>query len=486
MRASPSKAGNSGFQLNVKGNPHLEGAVIASKQGAIDQGLNRFVTGTLTHSDIENHSDYKATGMSLSGGFSIAGKPGAARDDEGGSNDNLTMYKPGKTGVNGGGAGVSSESGKDRSLTRSAISSAQISITNEAQQLSLTGQTAGEAVAGISGDVLTDDGSNGLSKSWNIQELMTKHQLNAQIMKSFGQEGAKTVASVSHDFADKLRDEALAETDPIKQEALLDKAMKRDEGGEYRTGLHAATAFFAGGLPAALGTAAASGAAEKRNEIQDHFAANLRNMGVDSEFAKVASQMATSAMAVGAGMAGGHAAGAAAAFNADFNNRQLHQIEVQWIENNAKAYAAWKNISISQAQQELTAQAHRQVQLGSFGSWDKEASMLLSQSVQRRLPSEKDSGPNHMFYAIPEVRADSSIYASAIDKLPSAENRPSSLDITNGAKSDSEARRLARAATLGAPVVAAAVLSAPLAPAIGGAFNYAIGSATSAGMDAAG
>jgi len=43
------KAGDEGFQVNVNGNTDLKGAVIASTQAAVDQGLNRFQTGgTLT------------------------------------------------------------------------------------------------------------------------------------------------------------------------------------------------------------------------------------------------------------------------------------------------------------------------------------------------------------------------------------------------------------------------------------------------------
>ncbi|WP_159916846.1 hypothetical protein [Pantoea sp. 18069] len=51
--------------------------------------------------------------------------------------------------------------------------------------MSQTGQIAAETIACIFRDVLTGDGAKGLNKSWSIQELMTKYQADADIMKSF-------------------------------------------------------------------------------------------------------------------------------------------------------------------------------------------------------------------------------------------------------------------------------------------------------------
>ncbi|RBH87095.1 hypothetical protein BRL93_20055, partial [Xanthomonas oryzae pv. oryzae] len=62
------QAGDGGFDIRVHGNTDLKGAVIASTQAAVDAGANRLQTGTLTVSDITNTSNYKATGISLSGG----------------------------------------------------------------------------------------------------------------------------------------------------------------------------------------------------------------------------------------------------------------------------------------------------------------------------------------------------------------------------------------------------------------------------------
>ncbi|MEB5613836.1 hemagglutinin, partial [Serratia marcescens] len=52
------QAGAGGFDINVKGNTDLKGAVIAS---TATPDKNQVTTGTLTFSDVQNHSDYNAS-----------------------------------------------------------------------------------------------------------------------------------------------------------------------------------------------------------------------------------------------------------------------------------------------------------------------------------------------------------------------------------------------------------------------------------------
>ncbi|WP_115514911.1 hemagglutinin repeat-containing protein [Xanthomonas arboricola] len=54
------QAGDGGFNIRVGGNTDLKGGVIASTQAAVDAGVNRLQTGTLTVSDITNTSRYEA------------------------------------------------------------------------------------------------------------------------------------------------------------------------------------------------------------------------------------------------------------------------------------------------------------------------------------------------------------------------------------------------------------------------------------------
>ena len=56
-------AGDKGFDISVKDNTHLKGAVIDSK-GSVDKNTLR--TGTLSWEDIENKADYKSGGSGIS------------------------------------------------------------------------------------------------------------------------------------------------------------------------------------------------------------------------------------------------------------------------------------------------------------------------------------------------------------------------------------------------------------------------------------
>ena len=64
------KAGDGGFLIDVGGHTGLTGGVIASRDKAVQDGLNRLTTGTLSTSDINYHASYSASSVSLGGGYS--------------------------------------------------------------------------------------------------------------------------------------------------------------------------------------------------------------------------------------------------------------------------------------------------------------------------------------------------------------------------------------------------------------------------------
>ncbi|WP_430817989.1 hemagglutinin repeat-containing protein [Burkholderia cenocepacia] len=84
IEQSGIKAGDGGFQVDVKGNTDLKGGVIASSDKAVQDNLNKLTTGTLTHSDIENHASYDASSVGLSGGYG-----GTIGKDQKGTADNV-------------------------------------------------------------------------------------------------------------------------------------------------------------------------------------------------------------------------------------------------------------------------------------------------------------------------------------------------------------------------------------------------------------
>ena len=59
--------GDDGYDINVNKHTDLKGALITSTQKAEDDGKNQISTATLSHVDIENHSNYSGSSFGLSG-----------------------------------------------------------------------------------------------------------------------------------------------------------------------------------------------------------------------------------------------------------------------------------------------------------------------------------------------------------------------------------------------------------------------------------
>jgi filamentous hemagglutinin len=208
-------AGNGGFQINVAKNTDLKGGVISSSQSAIDNNKNTLTTATLTTSDINNHADYKASSVSVSVGSDAGG-------------------------VNIAGAGAGFDKGSASGTTKSAISSANITITDDAKQLSLTGQTAQETIASINTD--TTNANQKINQIFDAAKVTGEVEATAQIMQSFTQYAPKAVADYSSAKASELRKEGKEE-----------EAKKWDEGGAYRVAAHTIVGGLAGDIAGALG-----------------------------------------------------------------------------------------------------------------------------------------------------------------------------------------------------------------------------------------
>lgn len=131
-------AGDGGFQINVGGNTHLKGGVIASTEEAIQNNRNELITGTLTTEDIDNWSEYEAKSSSSNIGVGMGG--------------GLSSLKP-----TGGSAGTAKESGSEHSTTTSGISGGEITITDEQKQQELTGKTSEETIEELNRDVITGE-----------------------------------------------------------------------------------------------------------------------------------------------------------------------------------------------------------------------------------------------------------------------------------------------------------------------------------------
>ena len=298
-------AGDDGFKVAVNGNTDLKGAKIASTDKAVADNKNSFTTASLTNSDIQNKSDYKAESQSFSAGGGYGG---------------------GKTAMNGTGIGFGKDSGSASSTTTSGVS-------------------------GIAGDktVRSDkDNSNALKKTWNGKELQQDVEAQAKISEAFGKEAAKGIGTLATKKLDALNKQIDKETDPAKKAELQGEANNWAEGGAYRTALHAAAGALGGGVGGALGATASS-------VSMPAIAAQIDKMDAPNAVKQALAQVAAAAL----GAAVGGTAGLASAVNVEANNRQLHQTEYDLAKKNAKLVAQKLKISEPEAEARIIAELQR-------------------------------------------------------------------------------------------------------------------------------
>jgi len=237
-------AGAGGFNINVNGNTNLTGAVISS---TADASKNSLSTGTLTFSDLQNHSDYSASSNGI--GLSLGGS-----------------WKTGENGtiVNGTGS-VSpmigqSDSGSDSATTRSAVSAGTITITNPGAQT--------QDVSTLNRDTADTNGT--VSKLPNVKTILSNQADVMKAAQAAGQQVEQGIGTVANYERDQATTRALDEgwdavfadygDDPDKANALNEKANADwasaaawDTGGQNRNLLQAVGGTMGGALIGGLG-----------------------------------------------------------------------------------------------------------------------------------------------------------------------------------------------------------------------------------------
>jgi filamentous hemagglutinin len=278
-------AGSGGFDVNVKGNTKLTGAVISS---TADPAQNSLTTGTLTYGDIQNQSHYSASSNGISAGVGV-GNTGKA-------------LGPGSLGGTGGVSPMISQndSGDQSSTARSAISAGTISITNQAAQT--------QDVATLSRDTTNANGT--VSATPDVNNILNQQADTMQAAQAAGQVVAQGIGA----YADEKEKAALKSGDTATAEAW-------DEGGTDRVALHVVGGALIGGLGGGgIGSAAAGAAgagfasafAGKLNGLADQIGEATGSMTLGNVVSNVLA-------GVGGALVGG-SAGAFTASNADLYN----------------------------------------------------------------------------------------------------------------------------------------------------------------------
>ncbi|WP_162826240.1 hemagglutinin repeat-containing protein [Burkholderia sp. IDO3] len=220
------QAGSGGFDVTVKGNTDLKGAYIGS---SADASKNTLTTGSLTYSDIENHSHYAAdsNGFSAGAGVGVTGKaigPGSV-SGAGGVTPMISQ----------------SDSGDENATTRSGVSAGTINITKPAAQT--------QDVANLNRDTSTLNGT--VSKTPDVQNLLDKQADTVNAAQAAGQvvsQGIGAYADMKRDQAITDAKAALASGDLDALATALDTAEAWKEGGANRGMLQMGGGALIGGL----------------------------------------------------------------------------------------------------------------------------------------------------------------------------------------------------------------------------------------------
>uniref|UniRef100_UPI0025BE8F06 hemagglutinin repeat-containing protein n=1 Tax=Haemophilus sp. HMSC068C11 TaxID=1739522 RepID=UPI0025BE8F06 len=210
-------AGDEGYDINVN-HTDLKGGLITSTQKAEDEGKNRFSTGTITHSDIENHSNYSGSSFGVSGSVAANfdtpfGKEGQAQsskqavDDDGNpiyrndrgeltteaknaqGKDNAKQLATGWDSLETStGFGIGRDKESQSSVTKSGINTANIEIRDQAEQLAKTGETVEQTLDSIKTDVTTDNAaqhSGKLENHFDKDKVMKELNIQVKVTQDF-------------------------------------------------------------------------------------------------------------------------------------------------------------------------------------------------------------------------------------------------------------------------------------------------------------
>ncbi|WP_244138321.1 hemagglutinin repeat-containing protein [Burkholderia stabilis] len=293
------QAGAGGFDVTVKGNTDLKGAYIGS---TADPSKNSLTTGTLTTSDIENHSHYSANSAGFSAGASV-----------GPSNKAV-----GPSSVSGSG-GVTpmvfqNDSGDQSATTKSAVSAGTINITKPGEQTL--------DLANLNRDATNLNGT--VSKTPDVQKTLSQQADTMNAAQAAGQ----TVSQGIGLYADHKRDAALDAAkaaydngDLAGAQAALNEAKGWMEGGASRAELQMGGGALIGGLGGgsaltAMGGAAGAGMSSLLAGQAEKISKSVGDTTGSSLVGNIAANVAAT---VGGTLVGG-SAGAAMASNVQLYN----------------------------------------------------------------------------------------------------------------------------------------------------------------------
>ncbi|MFU2077868.1 hemagglutinin repeat-containing protein [Avibacterium endocarditidis] len=376
-------AGDEGYQIDVRNHTDLKGGLITSTAQAETEGKNRFETGTLSYSDIQNHSNY--SGNAFGGGVQAdinGGWDGRQVRDE---NDNIILNEDGSRAsrVNQG-IGFGYDKDSQSSLTKSGINTTNLHIRDEKAQQSLTGKSVDETLKDIKTEITTESAqanAGTLTNNFDKDKLQKELAIQQDVTKNFAPVAAQGVAWASEQLGAVQNYEILSAR-KSQIEAALSNTTNPEERSQLQSELTTLTDYLndnqtrynlwkEGGIGRALLHAAAGGVLT--GNVSGAAAAGTTSLSAplieklgekaEEKFGKVGKMAvnASAGLAIGAAVGNGNVGAISAGANTDWNNRQLHPDEMKWIKENAKRFAKEQGIDEKTAEARLITQAAQEV-----------------------------------------------------------------------------------------------------------------------------
>ncbi|QQB36310.1 hemagglutinin repeat-containing protein [Achromobacter deleyi] len=255
------RAGDGGFQIDVRKNTTLIGSVIASSDRAIADGLNQLGTGTLVTKDISNRARYSGSQVSIGGGFGFGGGKGAdtglgtSKDGDvagGAGKEHGSSIAEGGNGFGMGTPVVVAARGSDGSTTQSAISAGTVVIHDEVAQQDLTGMTAAQTIAALNRDTSSDT-LNALKPIFDKEKIEAGFEIASEASRQAGQ-FLTNRARETKALEDALKNEPEGPRRAQLEQAYED-AKKWQPGGENRRWLTAIMGAATGNVTGTAGDA---------------------------------------------------------------------------------------------------------------------------------------------------------------------------------------------------------------------------------------
>ncbi len=316
MEQTGLRAGDGGFQIDVKNNTTLIGSVIASSDQAVAEGLNKLDTGTLITESIKNSAKYIGGQVSIGGGFGFGASKGAdsglgtTKDGQvagGASKDHATSIATGSSGFGMGTPIVVGAKGSGNSTTQSAISGGTVVIRDVAAQQDLSGMTAAETIAALNRD--TSDTLNALKPIFDKEKIEAGFEIASEAQQQMGQfltNRAKEAKALSDELTAELKKPGGGDSARIAQLADdLGDAAKWEPGGQYRL---IATAILGGVTGNVTGGVSEVAKASAVNYLQGLTAQQVK-LYSDALGDSAEAQAARAALHTLVGCAGGSARG---------------------------------------------------------------------------------------------------------------------------------------------------------------------------------